>query len=386
MVSTSQETDNSRTVAVFTNGHQYTVRHRQPLLQHLRRQGWVVVGIAPDRSPALAAFKELGFPVAVVSMSRAGTNPFSELRAIWSVVQCYRRVKPTLVIHATIKPVLYGTIAASRLRVPVVNLITGLGFAYAGRSLRARVSRAVISVLYRVVFLYRKQRIILQNGDDLGELVKRSGLPRQRSIVVPGSGVDVEHFSPDPSEKQLQVQELLVILPGRMLFDKGIAEFVEAAAVLRPQFPHARFALVGPADEQNPSGIPMKMLQRWSENDEVEWWGAIPDIRDAYRQAAIVVLPSRREGMPKVVLEAAACGLPVVTTMVPGCRESVIEGVTGFAVPYGDGHALADRIARLLGSADMRREMGQNARKLAEERFAAPKIVETILKTATEIL
>jgi glycosyltransferase involved in cell wall biosynthesis len=386
MATTRQETTRSQTLIVFTNGHEYTVRHRLPLLRHLQALGWNVVGVAPGQSAALATFKDLGFPVAAVSLSRAGLNPISELRAVISVLRCYKRINPTLVIHATIKPVLYGTIVSQWMGVPVVNLITGLGFAFTGSSARARISRVVISVLYRVVFMYRTQRVILQNRDDRAELISGSGLSPEHSVVVPGSGVDLVRFSPRLPSENLDSENPLVILPGRMLYDKGVAEFVEAATLLIPRFPSARFALVGPADAHNPSGVPHSVLQDWKDNNGIEWWGSIPDMREAYGKAAIVALPSRREGMPKVVLEAAACGLPVVTTRVPGCRDSVIDGVTGFLVPFGDGPALAEGIGKLLSSGGLRQKLGRNARSLAEERFAASKIVESITDAAMEIL
>lgn len=375
-----------RKVLVFSNAHEYTVRHRVPLLEHLSSLGWSVEGVAPQGSPASDAFRSLGIAVSTVPLTRAGTHPFAELRAMRSIERVYRRIRPTVAIHATIKPVLYGTRAARRWGVPVVNLITGLGFAYSSNGTRARLVRAVASRMYRTAFAYPQQRVVFQNEDDRRELAARSGLPAERSRVIPGSGVDVNHFRPDPRNAEKEGAPPLVVLPGRLLFDKGAAHFVEAASILQARFPDARFALIGPTDEENPAGVGRDVLDRWLESGNIEWWGSIPDIREAYRQASIVVLPSRREGMPKVVLEAAASALPVVTTDVPGCRDSVLDGETGFLVPFGDSAALADRIATLLGSRSLRLEMGRKARLLAEDRFAARIIVEQITTTLMELV
>ena len=355
-------------------------------MQHLEALGWRVVGVAPVGSHARHVFEEYGYPVAVVPLTRSGANPAVEAGAIWSVRRCLRDLAPVALINATVKPVLYGTLAASWLRIPVLNLITGLGFAYTSTTRRARITRPMLSGMYRAVFAYPRQRVVLQNEDDLSELVTRSGLRQQQALVVPGSGVDVAHFSPPANRGTQGSVSPLVVLPGRMLYDKGVLDFVEAARVVRRGLPSVRFALVGPTDDENPSAIPRALLDGWRREGLVEWWGAIPDIREAYHEAAVVVLPSRREGMPKVVLEAAACGIPVVTTDVPGCRESVIEGLTGFIVPFGDSTALADRICRLLGNRELRLQFGRCARTLAEDRFAAAKVVRRISEALSEVL
>ena len=375
-----------QTVVAFTNGHEFTVRHREPLLRYFRDRGWAVVGMAPGASPAAKRFADLGFRQETLSLSRAGMNPLNEIRAIWSVVKRYRRLRPDLVIHATVKPVLYGTLAAAWLGLPVVNLITGLGFAYSASTPRALIARAAISAAYGLVFLYRRQRVVFQNHDDFRELATHAGLREERAIVVPGSGVDIDTFADIATAEHLDSSPPNVVFPGRMLYDKGVADFVEAASIVRNQLPTVRFILVGPADPGNPAGVPVSVLQSWQAAGIVEWSGVVEDMREVYRHATLVVLPSRREGMPKVVLEAAACGLPVVTTRVPGCREAVIDGHTGILVPHGDPQALASAILRILTDEKLRTAMGTNARKLAENRFAAPLIVKQIANAALELL
>lgn len=370
---------------MFTNAHEFTVRHRQPLLAFLRESGWDVLGLAPTGSPAISTFEALGFGVAPVRLSRAGMNPLHELRGLRSISRCYQQLSPTLAIHATIKPVLYGTLVARRLGIPVVNLITGLGFAYTGTTARARIARVATSFLYRAAFSYPRQRVVFQNHDDRNELVHSTGLAEERSSVVPGSGVDVDHFHPSLRTEAFG-EPMMVVLPGRMLIDKGIEHFAEAAIRLAPRFPGTRFVLVGPADEHNPAGMSPRRLKELTKHSGVEWWGAVPDMTAVYREATLVVLPSRREGMPKVVLEAAACGIPVVTTSVPGCREAVEDGRSGFLVPFGDVPALVERVGLLLSDRELRRDMGRNARRLAERHFAASKVVRLITDQAMELL
>ncbi|MEK9722442.1 MAG: glycosyltransferase family 4 protein [Rhodospirillaceae bacterium] len=385
MIKEHMDAPRQRVVAVFTNGHEFTVRHREPLLTFLRDSGWSVTGVAPKGTDALGVFSALGFDVMPVELSRAGTNPLDELRSIRSIARGYHALRPTLTIHATIKPVVYGTLVASQLDVPVVNLITGLGFAYTGTTARATFTRSATSILYRLAFRYPRQRVIFQNHDDRDELMRRAGLRKDRCTVVPGSGVDVERFRPEIRSVGSS-DTMIVVLPGRMLLDKGIEHFAEAAARLTPQYPGTRFVLVGPADEENPAGVSPTRLAELKERTGVEWWGSAEDMTDVYRQATLIVLPSRREGMPKVVLEAAACGIPVVTTLVPGCRESVEDGRSGFLVPFGDAATLANRIGTLLGNPQLRRDMGRQARALAERRFASTKIVRHITEQITELL
>lgn len=370
-------------VLFFTNSHTFTAQHREPLIREFKNRGWCVSGIAPERSGAALALQSLGVPVLCVGFSRAGSHPVRELGVLWAVVQVYRRMKPALVIHATIKPVLYGTIAAWWLRIPVVNLVTGLGYLFTVNSTRVRLMRCAVAILYRLVFLYPRQRVIVQNTDDLQVLSRVSGLPSGLSRLVPGSGVDTLRYMPQDSPEPPQLQ---VVLIGRMLYDKGVEVFVEAAENLKSRYPAVQFLMVGPHDEENPSGVPVAQLAKWTASGLVEWHGSVEDIRAVYRSASIIVLPSRREGMPKVVLEAAACGLPVVTTNVPGCRDSVIDGKTGYLVPWGDASALSEKIALLIDSPSLRNQMGRNARRLAEERFAAPLIGRQIMDIAMELV
>jgi glycosyltransferase involved in cell wall biosynthesis len=205
-------------------------------------------------------------------------------------------------------------------------------------------------------------------------------------VIVPGSGVDIDRFSPETCSCSAEKADEIVVLPARMLYDKGITTFVECAQYLRDRSLAVRFVLVGPADPGNPAAVPLSQLRAWNRTGVVEWWGPVADIRTAFRRAAVVVLPSKREGMPKIVIEAAACGIPVVTTDVPGCRDSVMDGKTGFLVPEGDVRALANRVEVLLHDAALRKRMGALAREFAAEKFAAPLVVRQIFEEASAMI
>lgn len=370
-------------VLFFTNAHAFTVYHRKPLVNGFTARGWKVAALAPGSSPGFDAFRAQGVEVAPVTMTRAGFAPFRETVGFLSIILFFRRKKPDLIVNATVKPLIYGTLAAWLTRTPVINLVTGLGYLFTDKGTKASFLRVIVRTVYRFLFRYRNQRVIFQNRDDMRVIQSFAGLGSRRFRLVPGSGVDTKAFSPCEHSPRAELQ---VVFVGRMLYDKGVQHFVESAIALRRQHPSARFLLVGPTDYGNPSGIPESRLSFWAQSGIVVWCGTVDDMQSVYRAADVVVLPSRREGMPKVVLEAAASGLPVVTTDVPGCRDSVIHGESGFLVPWGNVEELSARIGQLLSDSGLRQKMGRNARKLAEERFSADVVVGKTYDIVMELL
>lgn len=363
-------------IVFVVNAHEYTAGHRLPLLAGAEDQGYRVEAVAPAGSPAQERLEAAGYTVHGIGLSRRGARIWEEVGAIRALTRLYRRLQPALVHHATIKPVIYGSLAARRAGVPaVVNAITGLGYVYTGTDWRARLLRRVVDPLYRRAFRHPNQRVIFQNSDDQAELTGIGAVRPEDAVLIPGSGVDVGRFTPQPEP----AGPPLVLLPARMLWDKGVGEFVAAARRLREAGVDARFALAGGLDEGNPSGIAEGQLRAWVEEGVVEWWGQVADMVDAYRQAHVVVLPSYREGLPKVVLEAAATGRPAITTDAPGCRDAVVDGETGYLVPPRDADALADRLGDLLQNADRRAAMGRAARERAEAVFSTERVVADTL-------
>jgi len=356
-------------IILFANTDWYLYNFRLTLAQALRKKGHAVVLLSPpgEYGPRLvqAGFRWISFP-----LSRRGMNPFSELITLWRLARLYSRERPDLVHHFTVKCVLYGSLAAKMAGVKgVVNAIIGLGYVFIGDEWPVRLLRWLIKGFYRRAL--RGTQVIFQNPDDQ-ELFSRNGLVNRKQVtLIPSSGVDIEKFSPSPEP----AGEPLVILPARMLWAKGVNEFVLAAGILRLAGVQARFALIGDTDPGNPEAVPVDQLEKWRKEGIIEWWGWQEDMPAMYRQAHIVCLPSYREGTPKSLIEAAACGRPIVTTDRPGCREVVRHQQNGLLVPVRDSRALAEALKTLIGDAALRKQMGKKGRELAVAEFSLEKVI-----------
>jgi glycosyltransferase involved in cell wall biosynthesis len=298
------------------------------------------------------------------------------------MVALFRSVRPDVVHLVTIKPVLYGGIAARLARVPAaVFAVSGLGYVFLAKGRRAWAQRQVVLQCYRVAFGHPNSRVIFQNTHDRDLFTAATGRAIAHAIV-PGNGIDLAEFRSTP----LPEGAPLVVLPARMLWDKGVGEFVQAARELRARGVNARFALVGPADGRNPSAIPEATLRSWTEEGIVEWWGMQTDMASVYATAAIVCLPSYREGMPRALIEAAACGRPVVTSDAPGCRDAIRPGVTGLLAKVRDAESLTGALRELLEDEPRRRQMGAAGRKLVETELAPDVVIGRVLALYDELL
>lgn len=345
----------------------YFHSHRLPLAQAALGAGFDVA-VATRVNAHAAAIQDCGCEVIPLQrLRRRSLNPFRELAAIAELADVYRRWHPDIVHHVAMKPVLYGSLAARLADVrSTVNALAGLGFVYSSRTPLARILRPAIGLALRFALNRVGSVAIVQNDDDAAMLA-RIGLTRPGAVqVIRGSGVDLERFRPRPAGDH---GPPIVMLASRMLWDKGVREFVEAATRLKADNVSARFVLVGGRDEENPTAIPADQLARWQQGGAVEWWGHREDMPEVLSQATIACLPSYREGLPKVLLEAAACGKPTIATDVPGCRDVVERGATGLLVPPHDADALADAIRTLLTDADLRSRLGEAARRRAEAQF-----------------
>jgi len=256
-----------------------------------------------------------------------------------------------------------------------VNAFSGLAYTFSSERLHARVLRPLVTVLYRFALRDRDSRAIFQNPDDRDYLIKLGIVRPEQAVLIRGSGVDCSTFAPTPEPDGVPI----VMLPARLLREKGVAEFVHAAGQLRGSGHQARFVLVGDVDPANPGSIDPAELEAWTRKGLVESWGHHSDMASVLARANIVVLPAYREGLPKVLLEAAACARAIVTTDVPGCREIVRSGVNGLLVPARDSQALADAIATLLQSRVLRQEFGRAGRAIAVKEFAEEIVVEETL-------
>lgn len=351
----------------------YFVGHRLALANAARAAGFVV-GVACRVDAHAERIRAAGIELLPLSLKREGRNPLAEARSIRDIARAYRSFRPDIVHHVALKPIVYGSIAARLARVPnIVNALTGLGYVFSSDDRRARWARPIVEAVYRRVL--QRSRVILQNRDDLAMLTSERVLRDEQCDLIPGAGVDLNAFSPVPEPSGVA----LVVLPARMLRDKGVYEFVEAARTLKERQVPARYALVGEPDEANPASIPASQLQSWVAEGVVEWWGWQHDMAKVYGNAHLVCLPSYREGLPKALMEAAASARAVVTCDVPGCRDAIVAGESGLAVPARDARALADALQVLIVDPARRRAMAARGRRLAEERFSIERIAaETI--------
>lgn len=360
----------------------FFLSHRLPIALEAVKQGYEV-HIATGITNKLEDIKGFGFVVHPLTIRRSSTGLVGEIQTFWEILQVLKRTRPDIVHLVTIKPVLLGGIAARLLGLPsVVAAISGLGYVFLARGMKAKVIRCLVSGLYRVALGKRNLKVICQNPDDQATIVRAAVLPEKKVVLIPGSGVDLSAYAPNPMSPEKPV----VVMAARLLRDKGLFEFVDAARLLRKQGVPARFWLVGDPDPGNPASVSEVELAKWRNEGVIELLGYREDIAQVFADSSIVVLPSYREGLPKVLIEAAASGRAVVTTDVPGCRDAIDPEVTGLLVPPRNATALADAIQRLLTDPELRVRMGRAGRELAEQKFAIEKVIAAHFKVYEELL
>jgi glycosyltransferase involved in cell wall biosynthesis len=361
-------------ILLFANTDWYLYNFRLELAQTLRANGHEVVLVSPEGKFALR-LQELGFRWVCFPMARRGLNPLVELSTIVRLFGLYLREKPDLVHQFTVKCVLYGSLACFLLGIhSVVNSVEGLGHVFTEGERQRPWLRGLVKLIYRLVL--RPTWVIVLNPDDRQFFLKNHLVDPKRIVMILGTGVDIRKFSPRPELKGIS----LIILPARLLWDKGVGEFVEAARQLRTSGLTARFALVGDSDSGNPASVQVAQLQAWEKEGVIEWWGWKGNMTEVYAQATIICLPSYyREGLPKTLIEAAACGRPIVATNVPGCREVVRHGENGLLVEARDSKGLARALDYLIQNPNIRSKMGAEGRKIAEGEFSLELIIPQIL-------
>lgn len=363
----------------------FFLSHRLPLALAARDAGSDVHVAVPDESESehVAA---TGLPTHRIPLRRGRSGLSADLRLLSSLRKLFRDLKPDLVHLVTIKPILFGGLAAQLEGVPaVVAAVSGLGHVFIERGPLAALRRTAVLAAYRVALSHANKRVIFQNDDDRAWFVRRRTVPPSSVAIIRGSGVDLRQFAPRPEPDCLEGPPR-VILPARMLREKGVAEFVAAAEQLRREGIAARCTLVGEADTANPSAVDELELRRWCESGAIEWWGHRSDMPNVYAQAHVICLPSYREGLSKTLLEAMACARPIVTTDVPGCRDAVRHGVNGLLVPARDSGALAQALKRLILDAPLRQEMGNRGREICERDFGVESVISRTLEIYKELL
>ncbi|MEA1922991.1 MAG: glycosyltransferase family 4 protein [Pseudomonadota bacterium] len=373
------------TILFLVTDDWFFLLHRKALAVAAQAAGFrVLVATAPG--PRVAEITALGFTHYPLKMRRASRNPLRELIGLFDLVRLYRRLKPDIVHQVSIKPIIYGSLAARLAGVPaVVNAVTGLGFVFIDGSRWKKYLKKVIESAYRLVGSRAAIRFLFENPDDRDHFLKQKIISPEKAVLILGSGVEVERFQPDLSGHKSEVP--VVLLAARMLWHKGIKEFVEAARILRNKGLQAEFWLAGMPDMSNPAAVPVSRLLYWHRQGSVRWLGMQNDMPALYQQVDIVCLPTRyREGIPVALLEGAACGKPLVATDMPGCREIVHSGKNGFLVPPGNETALAQALEKLLLDPALRQGFGLYGRELVESQFSSAKVIADTFVVYKELL
>lgn len=370
-------------IVFVTNVDWFFISHRLVIATEAQKNGFEVIVVAEDTGRAYEIV-EKGIQFVNLPFSRSGTNPIKEFNTLFQFFKIYRKLKPDIVHHITLKPVIYGSIIAKLLKIRgIVNAVSGLGYNFTEG--RVNMVSKIMLQLMKYGFNNNHVNIIFQNKDDFQELSELKVISSQNKIFyIKGSGVNLKDFFPTefPSFEKIKV-----VLPIRMLWDKGVYELYEASKVLKGKyFDKIEFILAGMADEDNKAGVPASFLKSWEEGEYVKWIGYQKDMFEVYNNSHIIVLPSYREGMPKTLIEACAMGRAIITTDAIGCRECVDEEINGLKVPVKDEKALASAIMKLINNPNKIIEMGRASRLKAEKEFDVNFVVQTHLKIYNQYL
>jgi glycosyltransferase involved in cell wall biosynthesis len=351
---------------------------RVGLMKHLRRRGIQVIGGGAGGDGFEPYIEALGVPFVPLPVSKVAINPIEDLQLFWTLCRWYGRERPDIVHHFTIKPVIYGSMAARLMRVPrIINTITGLGFMFSNDELSWL--RRVVEWQYRLA-LKCAHFTFFQNSEDLSFFLERHIInPSNKIGLLPGSGVDCTFFIPSSTPSSSAENSITFLMVARLLRDKGVYEFVDAARIVKSAFQGCSFQLLGRRDERNPAVVSQTDLDRWKNEGIVNWLGEVVDVRPVINQADVVVLPSYyREGIPRSLLEASAMAKPIITTNNVGCRQVVDDGVNGLLVPVRDSKSLAEAMLRLIKNPEMRVNMGTAGREKMLREFDESLVIEKI--------
>jgi len=365
--------------------------NRPPVLVYLVTEDWYFVS---HRLPMARAARDAGYEVHVLTnvnqhghiiqnenfhlhplqWRRGSLHPADLIAIIRQIRGLYRALRPDIAHHVALQPAVIGSLAALGLPMVSLNALAGLGYAFSSTDAKARMVRIVLAALLRRLLNRKRVAVLVQNPDDRA-MMETLGVSGDRIFLIPGSGVDTEHLQPLPEPDG----PITVAYVGRLLEDKGLRTLVAASALLNERGRPVRVLIAGEPDPANPTSVLAEEIERWRARRDLSLLGYVADIRQVWAAAHIAVLPSRREGLPKSLLEAAACGRPMIASDVPGCREIVRPGIDGLLVPPDDAAALADAIERLASDAELRRKFSVAARHLAEEEYSSALIGRQIV-------
>jgi glycosyltransferase involved in cell wall biosynthesis len=361
----------------------YFWSHRLPMARAARAAGFDVAVACRVRSHG-ERIREEGFTLHPLSWNRGDLGPIRTLRDVLEIARLYRRRRPAIVHHVAMRPVVLGSLAAAAAGVPcVVNALTGLGFLFTSPSLKARLLRLPVALALRLLLNRRRSRVVLQNSDDRAYLERIGLIAPEKAVTIRGSGIEVERFRPLPEPADGVVTVAYV---GRMIEDKGVRTLVEAVRRVRARGIALRLVLAGSPDYDNPGSLTEAELRRWADDPMIEWVGHIEDVRSVWARSHVAALSSRREGLPKSLLEAAACGRPIVATNVPGCREIARRGENAILVPPDDPDALGEALVTLARDAELRRRYGMASRRIVLSDLSADRVGAAIVAVYKDLL
>ena len=360
----------------------YFVSHRLHLAIAAMENGYEVA-LLSRLSIHQKFIKSLGIKVFDWPLERSSRNPLKELASIYHVVKTIRNFKPNLIHSVAVKPVIYALLSRAFYKVDgLILALAGLGFIFRSKSISAMILRIFFIPIIRLLLVGNNLRLVIQNNDDIDLLLRLRIINMNKIRLIRGSGVNTTDFFPKHDLHEIP----LVILPARMLWNKGVQDFVNCAKQFVNTKESVRFALIGEPDFHNPESITIVQLKEWVELGIVEWWERQNNMLEVYHMADIVCFPSYHEGLPKVLLEAASCEIPIVAYDVSGCREIVKDNLNGFLVPFKDEDALYLSVMKLLENSKLRIEMGQKGRKIVIENFTEGRISSETIKVWDEVL
>jgi len=368
---------------IVVNELWFFISHRLPIALAARDAGYEVhIASRSGTSTEIEQLSQEQLQFHSVNFHRSSVGLWQELRTLRELRRLYKEIQPDIVHHVTIKPVLYGTLVARWVGgIQILNAISGLGYIFIAQDWKSSIIKKLLLWVYRVILHSKKVWILFQNLDDQVLFAQHKIIYPGHAFIIRGSGVDLQQFITSPFPKG----QVKIILVARMLWDKGIGEFVEAATILKNKGVDADFILIGSVDPGNPKLISVKQLEDWNRSGVVKWLGERKNIVQLLTKSHIAVLPSYREGLPKSLIEAAATGRPIVTTDVPGCREVVKDGENGFLVPVKNSKKLSKAIQKLINDPELLSTMGKKGRLMAEREFSIEQVVNKTLEIYSKI-
>jgi glycosyltransferase involved in cell wall biosynthesis len=371
-------------ILLVANTDWYLYNFRLSLIRQIKESGHIPVLISPS-GPYAQKFVQAGFEHIPWQVGRQSIAPWHELSAVQHLKEIYRQQSPDLVHHHTHKAVLYGTMAAQRLGIPVVNSIPGRGYVYSSTALKAKFLKPILEMMFqRYLQPCSKQVMIFENHDDQTYFTDKGFIPSEKAILIPSVGVDLARFDHDPAP---ETNRPIAAFVGRMLWSKGVGIFAAAARLLREKRIPCRLILVGLPDSDHPENIPASAIEAWVSEGILEWWGWQDDINQVYQKINILAHPTQYgEGVPTTLIEAAASRRAIIASDWPGCREVITHGQTGLLIEPGDINDLADKITTLVRNPALRTELADHAYQLVHDHFGTQKVNQRTLEVYGRLL